>query len=272
MTIADLSTETDRRLEQVTDGSAVGVAPMAQPNTPAKTADDPAWLRDGCPPWCEMGALHQDSDHLDDRVHSGSAAHITLTAEEPPLGPEVTPDGKGWTGKSVPYDEPAEADVYLVQHYREATARVWVGRDGSRTGIHLTLVEAEQLAHEILKRVAAGRLTRSPGHTRAGCPSWCVDDHTSPVSDNEHISEIYDVELAAHPYTVRVTSGQDVTYHASMLASILIDDGEPPYISVTGHDDRPGSRLTADEANQLADALHTLAATLRGAHPKLAGG
>lgn len=50
-----------------------------------------------------------------------------------------------------------------------------------------------------------------------------------------------------------------------MLASIAIDDGEPPYISVSGHGDKPGSHLTADEADQLADALHMLAATVRGA-------
>lgn len=141
---------------------------MAQPTTPAETANRPAWLPDGCPPWCEMGALHKDRDRLEDRVHSGSSAHITLTAEEPPPGPGVTPDGRGWTGKSVPYDEPAEADVHLEQHYREATPRVWVGRDGSLTGMHLTLDEAERLAYEMLKRVAAGRLTESPGHGRAG--------------------------------------------------------------------------------------------------------
>jgi hypothetical protein len=264
MTINDVSTETGRTLERIVDRSAV-VTPTAQSTTPAETASRPSWLPDGCPPWCEMGPLHKDIDYLDDRVHSGSSVHITLTAEEPPLGPGVTPDGKGRIERSVPYDDPATADVHLQQHYREATPRVWVGRNESRIGMYLTLNEAERLAHEILKRAAAGRLAQSPGNSRAGCPIWCVDDHASALDDNEHMSEIYGVELAAHPYTVSVTSGERETHHAAMLASITIDDGEPPFIAVTGHDDKPGSRLTPDEADQLADTLHTLAATLRGA-------
>lgn len=90
------------------------------------------------------------------------------------------------------------------------------------------------------------------------------DDHASREGDDGHISEIHGVTLAAHPYTVKV-SGENKTCHAAMLANITIDDGEPPYISVTGHDDKPYSHLSADEADQLADILHTLAATIRSA-------
>ncbi|MEV5704776.1 hypothetical protein [Actinoallomurus sp. NPDC052274] len=263
MTITDVKIDTDRPLERIVDGATVAVA--ARPIPPAETAARPAWLPDGCPPWCDMGPLHKDSDHLDDRVHSGSATQITLTAEEPPLGPGVTPDGMGWTGESVSYPQPVQADIYLEQHYREATPRVWVGRDGRTTGMHLTLDEAEQFAHEVLKRVAIGRLTRPSSNSRAGCPSWCVDDHDSPLSHHEHISEIYGVALTAHPYTVSVASGQPETYHAPILAAINIDDDEPSYIAVIGHDDKSRSRLTAEEADQLANVLHTLAATVRTA-------
>ncbi|MFI0354274.1 DUF6907 domain-containing protein [Actinomadura sp. 9N407] len=266
MTIIDLKAESGRTLEQTRDSLTVDAAPEDQPTTATapEAAKWPAWLPDGCPSWCEVGDAHKDKDHIADRFHFGPATHITLTAEEPPLGPGVTPDGKGWTGKSVPYDDPAHADVYLLQHYRELGPRLWVGRADSPIGINLTLDEAERVALEILKRVAAGRLKQSPGDSPSECPSWCIEDHTSPQGDDEHIGKIYGVALAAYPYTVSTASG-DETYHSSILASIYTDKGKPPHISLTGHDGKPGSHLTPDEADQIADMLHTLAATVRNA-------
>ncbi|MFB9834789.1 DUF6907 domain-containing protein [Actinoallomurus acaciae] len=100
-------------------------------------------------------------------------------------------------------------------------------------------------------------------HRPAGCPSWCVAEHSRPW-DGEHGGEIHEVELAYHPYVVTVLSGEEKTYLAPILASILTDsaDGEP-YISLVNHDGCASDRLTSDEADQLADILQELAATMR---------
>lgn len=116
-------------------------------------AKRPAWLPNGCPPWCEWGPLHKDGDAIDDRWHSGGSVSFPLTAEDPlPTGHHCEGDG-------------AEVDVSLIQEYREAEPRVWLGREGSRQGMHLTLEEAERLACELLDRVRLARLvdTETPG-------------------------------------------------------------------------------------------------------------
>jgi hypothetical protein len=110
MTSIDVRTEAEHTSEHIVDGSAVAVT-ATELTALAETANRPAWLPNGCPPWCEVGAQHKDRDRFADRRHFGSSSHITLTAEEPPLGPGVAADGKGWTGKSVRYDEPAEAGL-----------------------------------------------------------------------------------------------------------------------------------------------------------------
>jgi hypothetical protein len=104
----------------------------------------PDWLPDGCPSWCDYGELHKDVDAYDDRTHCRSALSFPLTAEEPLDEHHIDRDG-------------AEVDVSLIQHYREASPRVWLGREGSRQGMHLTLDEAERLARELLARVALAR-------------------------------------------------------------------------------------------------------------------
>lgn len=105
----------------------------------------PFWLGEGgCPSWCGYDDLHKDEDAYDDRTHAGAMMSFPLTAEEPLAEHHCQGDD-------------AEVDVSLIQHYREASPRVWLGREGSRRGMHLTLDEAEQLARVLFARVAMAR-------------------------------------------------------------------------------------------------------------------
>jgi hypothetical protein len=114
-------------------------------------APRPHWLTGECPTWCHVDD-HASGDRFDDRLHTGMTGVIPLTAEEPPSYTDR--DGKElWAADN----EPAWADLFLIQHYREAEARIWVGRDGTSKGFHLTLDEAEDLAATLLDRVTAAR-------------------------------------------------------------------------------------------------------------------
>ena len=111
-------------------GSVRGTTPA---NIPASNA--PAWQPEGCPSWCECGDLHRSGDHYDDRIHVNLGAHVAL---------------------SIPRqvdDEIPTLDVSLIQHYREASPRVWIGRDGSSKGDHLTVDEAREGALRLLELV-----------------------------------------------------------------------------------------------------------------------
>jgi hypothetical protein len=108
-------------------------------------------------------------------------------------------------------------------------------------------------------------------HKPSDCPPWCVADHRTPF-DREHDGELYGVPLDAHPYQVRVASGEWETERMPVLVSLsqLRPDREL-YISLVGQSGTPEavSHLTAHEADQLAEILHKLAATLRGARHDL---
>ena len=112
------------------------------------------------------------------------------------------------------------------------------------------------------------RLPEFDDHIRLpGCPAWCVDEHRIPTDDNEHISETHGVELAAHSVTVPDLNGVWGTYPLEILVTIEINDGKPPHIALIGHDDEIAGKLPPGEADQLADVLRTLAATVRSTHP-----
>ena len=96
-----------------------------------------AWLTEGChvcPSWC--GGHHRDNDMYNDRVHQSRTVTIPLTAEE-----LAYTDG---SDDGLPH-----VTLCLVQHYREEWPRIWVGRDDTPHGFHLTLGEAEWLATEL---------------------------------------------------------------------------------------------------------------------------
>lgn len=103
------------------------------------------WLaEDPCPSWCVGGLDHDNSAHPDDRAHFSSSEAVALVTME-----------------SVVISYPSqfaarELMVSLDQRYREREARVCLQID-DRTSLMATLGEAEQLAHTILKLVAAGR-------------------------------------------------------------------------------------------------------------------
>ncbi|GAA0348068.1 hypothetical protein NE235_10825 [Actinoallomurus spadix] len=101
----------------------------------------PYWLPGNCPPWCLLVTEHRDDDHPEDRSHAGRDASVTLTAADP-----LDLDG-----------EPEEMRLYLLQHYRECEPRIWLGRNDTDRGGHLTLDEAEALAAELRRLVKVGR-------------------------------------------------------------------------------------------------------------------
>ncbi|WP_433174179.1 DUF6907 domain-containing protein [Actinoallomurus sp. CA-150999] len=104
-------------------------------------AKRPYWLPEGCPPWCLRVPEHSNDDHPDDRTHAGEDASVTLTAADP-----LDLDG-----------EAEEMRLYLLQHYREREPLIWLGRNETNQGGHLTLDEAEELAGELRRLVKIAR-------------------------------------------------------------------------------------------------------------------
>lgn len=72
------------------------------------------------------------------------------------------------------------------------------------------------------------------------------------------------IPLDAFPWQERV-GGQWQTCFRSLLVGLAKEpDGKPAHIEITGADDQLAGRLTAYEAEQLAEILRNLATTLRG--------
>jgi hypothetical protein len=116
----------------------------------------PAWLTNGCPPWCHWDGRdgkhfsHRDSDEYAARLHFSNSVGVTLTGTDAPSLPAE--DGHG---REI-FNAPIEATVYLVQHYREIEPRIHLGED-DLPGMYLTLTEAEELAARLLEQVANAR-------------------------------------------------------------------------------------------------------------------
>lgn len=100
-------------------------------------------------------------------------------------------------------------------------------------------------------------------HKPVDCPPWCTAEHSLPF-DQVHYGQDHSIELDAHPYVQRVASGEWEHHRSRIAVGITKDPGaKPAYISMVGYDDQTAGHLTAYEADQLADILHELAATLR---------
>ncbi|MGI5274898.1 DUF6907 domain-containing protein [Nonomuraea sp. CA-218870] len=104
----------------------------------------PAWLDDDpCPPWC-VAEPHRASDHPDDRTHYASGTWVPLVTEEPvPMHPT------GWA--------PPEIEVGMERRYREREPRVHLSDQEGKHAWHLTLDEAEKVAHAMLAHVHSAR-------------------------------------------------------------------------------------------------------------------
>lgn len=104
-------------------------------------------------------------------------------------------------------------------------------------------------------------------HRPPDCPPWCVQDHQLP-HDRRHASQSHAVPLDSCPWQEHV-GGKWQTRRQPLLAGLAKEpNGKPPYIEIIGADDQLAGRLTAYEAEQLAEILQNLAATLRGeSHP-----
>lgn len=109
-----------------------------QPTTAAKR---PYWLPYGCPTWCVDEGSHRDSEGYEDRSHIGRQIDVDLTAEDSRWA------RVGKHGNRIDRGEdPSTVRMYLFQHYREIEPRIWLGRDDSADGVHLTPAEAKRVA------------------------------------------------------------------------------------------------------------------------------
>ncbi|MBA9001993.1 DUF6907 domain-containing protein [Thermomonospora cellulosilytica] len=185
------------------------------------------WMPEsGCPTWCDSGGLHVDGDAYTDRTHCGGGIVMRLTAEEPlEMGDEAG----------------ATLDLNLVQHYREIEPRIWMGRDETGQGTHLSLADAATLIRHLAALLAAAQdeQPRIPGH-----PIWCkgeeCDMHGHWAADRE-----------VGPMLAGLTS--ETSLDEQSVISLIADNRQPDY-------DRP---LTLDEAEALALELLKLVATAR---------
>ena len=100
-------------------------------------------------------------------------------------------------------------------------------------------------------------------HKPADCPSWCAEDHHHLPFDRSHDGENHEVELDAHPYQDLV-NGEWRTWRQPLVVGLTKEpSSKPAYIEIIGVDEKLAGRLTAYEAEQLADILRRLAAILR---------
>lgn len=98
---------------------------------PLADAPLPYWLREPCPPWCDMTTPHHDSELYDDRLHQGSSCYVTLTTEpRTVIGQEE-------------YDTSVSAGLW--QHYRDSRPHIAL-QIGCSEEIVLELDEAAELA------------------------------------------------------------------------------------------------------------------------------
>ena len=99
-------------------------------------------------------------------------------------------------------------------------------------------------------------------HKPADCPSWCDEGRHQLPFDRRHDGENHEVELDAHPHQYLV-NGEWRTWRQPLLVGLTKEPGsKPAYIEIIGVDEKLAGRLTAYEAEQLADILRELAATL----------
>lgn len=99
-------------------------------------------------------------------------------------------------------------------------------------------------------------------HRGTDCPSWCVEKHWTPF-DQLHSGRTVNIELDHHVEQERMR-GEWETFRLPLLVGLTKEpNSKPAYIEIIGVEDQLAGRLTAHEADQLADTLHALAATLR---------
>ncbi|SEG94674.1 hypothetical protein SAMN04489712_1502 [Thermomonospora echinospora] len=194
--------------------------PISNSQKPAQAA----WLPEsGCPRWCTWSSMHQDSDAYEDRSHSGGGITMPLMADEP-----LTIDAQAG----------GELNLHLIQHYRETEPRVWIGRDQSNQGTHLSLAETADLMGHLatLLATAEDAQPRLSGH-----PIWCA-------GENCGVHGHWSADREAGPMLA------GLTHENGQVVVSLLADGR------CANNDRP---LTLDEVEALAHELLKLVATAR---------
>jgi hypothetical protein len=108
--------------------------------------------------------------------------------------------------------------------------------------------------------------TKADNHRFSDCPPWCTGEHSLPL-DLRHQGESHVVPLDDCPQHERI-DGQWQTWFLPLLIGITKEFGpKPAYIELIGTDDQLAGRLNAYEAEQTAEILLELAATLRASSP-----
>lgn len=104
--------------------------------------------------------------------------------------------------------------------------------------------------------------TADEAHRPPDCPPWCVQDHDLSY-ELRHEGEAHAVRLDAHVWQQRI-GGEWRTCFPPLIVCLAKEPGsKPAHIEIVGSYDLHAKRLTAYEAEQLAETLTGLAATLR---------
>lgn len=98
-----------------------------------------------CPGWCE-GGCGTHWEQMDDRSHFGEGVDIALELESEEF------DGEARTFYT------ATIRTYLQKHYREAEARIFLGR-GEAGGVQMTLTEAALLRDRLTELIILSQVS-----------------------------------------------------------------------------------------------------------------
>lgn len=124
------------------------------------------WQSEPCPAWCDFRGKHNRTDdpdsgdrlisHPDDRTHySCSGEDFTLLLMEPDV---VGPWPNGLSSYFIP-----TANVYLVQHFRDAEPHVRIEGAKGKEEFKLTLAEAAELYRRLGRELDRARQAEAKG-------------------------------------------------------------------------------------------------------------
>lgn len=101
-------------------------------------------------------------------------------------------------------------------------------------------------------------------HRPSDCPPWCVQDHDLSY-ELRHEGDAQVIRLDSHLWQRRIAGEWQTCFLPILVGLVKEPGGRPACIEINGvkADDQLAGRLTVYEAEQLAEVLRELAATLR---------